>query len=367
MASPTTPNAPFTTPVKEDSSQPPILSSKLQSDVDKMERSNTFCYSDVSYQEQPLPRIPNLTLLPPYLEQDVSGSQERIAEEPCPYEEGRDWVKGPMVGSGAFSCCYQGRDAATGALMAVKVVSFARTSPEEQEKVEAAVEDEILLMSQLRHRNIVRLVGSVRLSHSFAVFTEWMAGGSVAAMLERYGPFGEDVTLRYIKQVLHGLDYLHDNMILHRDLKGANLLIDSTGDWLRIGDFGTAARLASKATVTGEFQGQLLGTIAFMAPEVLRGDDYGRACDIWSIGCCIIEMASTRPPWDADHVSNQYKLMFKIATSSAPPPVPPHLSPPARAMALQCLRTASDDRPSAKQLLASGLLRGRHTSINGGR
>lgn len=94
---------------------------------------------------------------------------------------------------------------------------------------------------------------------------------------------------------------------------GANLLIDSTGDWLRIGDFGTAARLASKSTVTGEFQGQLLGTIAFMAPEVLRGDDYGRACDIWSVGCCIIEMASTKPPWDADHVSNQYKLMFKVS------------------------------------------------------
>lgn len=64
--------------------------------------------------------------------------------------------------------------------------------------------------------------------------------------------------------------------------------------------------------MTGEFQGQLLGTIAFMAPEVLRGDDYGRACDIWSVGCCIIEMTTTKPPWDADHVSNQYKLMFKV-------------------------------------------------------
>lgn len=81
---------------------------------------------------------------------------------------------------------------------------------------------------------------------------------------------------------------------------------------LRIGDFGTAAKMASKSTVTGEFQGQLLGTIAFMAPEVLRGEDYGRSCDVWSVGCCVIEMATTKPPWEADHVSNQLKLMYKV-------------------------------------------------------
>lgn len=144
----------------------------------------------------------------------------QIAESPCLYEEGSEWVRGQLLGSGAFSCCYQARDIATGSLMAVKLVSFVRNSIDEQERVEAAVEDEILLMSQLRHRNIVRLMGSVRHSTSFCVFTEWMAGGSVSAMLERYGPFSEAVILRYIKQVLHGLDYLHDNMILHRDLKG---------------------------------------------------------------------------------------------------------------------------------------------------
>ena len=209
--------------------------------------------------------------------------------------------------------------------------------------------------------------GSVRYATSFCVFTEWMAGGSVSNLLEKYGSFSESAILRYTKQVLLGLSYLHDNMILHRDLKGtvpvcpilfliayrlyqgivqilifcnyfvwqylncrwvshfisqvslvsagANLLIDSTGNWLRIGDFGTAARLAHKSTIAGEFQGQLLGTIAFMAPEVLRGDNYGRACDIWSVGCCVIEMASTKPPWDADHVSNQFKLMFKVCVT----------------------------------------------------
>ncbi|KAF2354277.1 Protein kinase domain [Trinorchestia longiramus] len=392
IASPSTPNAPFTTPVKEPTH--PILSAELQSHVDSLT-------DDVGLHplEGCLPKIPKLPLLPPYLAHDVAGSQERIAEETQDvYEEGKDWVRGQLLGSGAFSCCYQARDITTGTLMAVKLVSFVRNSSEEQERVEAAVEEEILLMSQLRHRNIVRLIGSVRHATSFCVFTEWMPGGSVFAMLERYGAFSELVILRYVRQVLLGLDYLHDNMILHRDLKGANLLIDSTGNWLRIGDFGTAARLASKSTVTGEFQGQLLGTLAFMAPEVLRGDDYGRACDIWSIGCCIIEMATTKPPWDADHVSNQYKLMFKvgcvleimfkvgcvleimfkvgcvleimfkvgcvleimfkIATSNGPPSVPPRLSDATRRMTLQCLQINSENRPSTKQLLC-------HSSFTG--
>ena len=145
--------------------------------------------------------------------------------------------------------------------------------------------------------------------------------------------------------------YLHDNHILHRDLKGANLLVDSTGQRLRIGDFGAAARLASQTTGAGEFQGQLLGTIAFMAPEVLRGEEYGRACDVWSTGCVIIEMSSSNPPWDAKAVSNHLALIFKIATSMTPPPIPENLSPPIKDLALRCLEQDTKDRPSAKDLL----------------
>ena len=70
--------------------------------------------------------------------------------------------------------------------------------------------------------------------------------------------------------------------------------------------------MMSKSTVPGEFQGQLQGTIAFMAPEVLRGDSYGRSCDIWSLGCCIIEMATGKPPWGASDVSNHLALIFRV-------------------------------------------------------
>ncbi|KAK7066172.1 hypothetical protein SK128_020328 [Halocaridina rubra] len=338
VSSPATPTAPHCTPVLESA---PCLG---QNENESKQGKDLW-----TAQESPLPVIPGLDLLPAHLDEALHPYEQNV--EGGQYEEGRDWVRGPLLGTGAFSSCYQARDVRTGTLMAVKQVSFCRTNEEEQERVEASVEQEILIMSRLRHSNIVRLLGASRHSTSFSVFTEWMAGGSVATMLDKYGTFSENVILKYTKQVLAGLAYLHDNKILHRDLKGANLLVDSTGQWLRIGDFGTAARMASKSTVTGEFQGQLLGTIAFMAPEVLRGEDYGRSCDVWSVGCCIIEMATTKPPWGADYVSNQLKLMYKIATSSGPPPIPETLSAAARDLALRCLEIKSEKRPPAKELL----------------
>lgn len=338
VSTPATPTVPHCTPVQE---SPPSL---FQSEGSAQESKDPW-----TVHEAPLPIIPGLDLLPAHLDESLHPYEQNV--EGGQYEEGRDWVRGPLLGTGAFSSCYQARDVQTGTLMAVKQVSFCRNNEEEQERVEASVEEEILIMSRLRHSNIVRLLGASRHSTSFSVFTEWMAGGSVATMLDKYGTFSEHVILKYTKQVLAGLAYLHDNKILHRDLKGANLLVDSTGQWLRIGDFGTAARMASKSTVTGEFQGQLLGTIAFMAPEVLRGEDYGRSCDVWSVGCCVIEMATTKPPWGADHVSNQLKLMYKIATSNGPPTVPETISASTRDLALRCLEIKSENRPPAKELI----------------
>ncbi|ESO92542.1 hypothetical protein LOTGIDRAFT_162448 [Lottia gigantea] len=270
---------------------------------------------------------------------------------PSIYLEQIHWVKGPLLGTGAFSTCYQARDVRTGVIMAVKQISFCRNSSSEQDKVVEAISEEIHMMSRLNHANVVRIFGATKQGCHFNMFVEWMPGGSVAYLLGTYGSFSEGVILNYIKQCLLGLSYLHDKQILHRDLKGANLLVDSTGQKLRIGDFGAAARLASQTTGAGEFQGQLLGTIAFMAPEVLRGYSYGRACDIWSVGCVIIEMATARPPWNAQDVSNHLALIFKIASSVQPPPIPDNLSQPLRDLLLRCLEQNSDNRPTSKDLL----------------
>ncbi|XP_070563625.1 mitogen-activated protein kinase kinase kinase 1-like [Ptychodera flava] len=267
------------------------------------------------------------------------------------YMEGEHWIKGPLIGSGAFSTCYQARDVKSGTIMAVKQVSFCRNSKSDQEKVVSAILEEIAMLARMDHPHVSRLIGATQQGAHFNLFVEWMPGGSVASLLERYGAFQEVVIVRYMRQILHGIAYLHENQVIHRDLKGANLLIDSTGHHLRIADFGAAARMAAKTTMTGEFQGQLLGTIAFMAPEVLRGETYGRSCDIWSIGCCLVEMSSSKPPWEAGELSNHLALIFKIASAKGPPKIPDYLSPALRDLGIRCLEHQPEHRPPAKELL----------------
>ena len=183
-------------------------------------------------------------------------------------------------------------------------------------------------MSMLDHPNLIRFYGVVEEAAQLNIFVEWMPGGSVARLLDKHGAFTENVILRYTQQILQGLSYLHSMGIIHRDLKGANLLVDNTGHHLRIGDFGAAACLYSQITCPDEFRGQLQGTLAFMAPEVLRGESYGRSCDIWSLGCCIIEMATAKAPWNASDISNYYCLMYKVSpTQSIVLPVGPRVRP----------------------------------------
>ncbi|XP_060751619.1 mitogen-activated protein kinase kinase kinase 1 isoform X1 [Tachysurus vachellii] len=274
-----------------------------------------------------------------------------------PYREGAEWLKGQQIGLGAFSSCYQAQDVGTGTLMAVKQVTYVRNTSSEQEEVVETLREEIRLMGHLNHPNIIRMLGATCEKNNYNLFVEWMAGGSVSHLLNKYGAFKEGVVINYTEQLLRGLAYLHENQIIHRDIKGANLLIDSTGQRLRIADFGAAARLASKGTGAGEFQGQLLGTIAFMAPEVLRGQQYGRSCDVWSVGCAIIEMSCAKPPWNAEKHSNHLALIFKIASATTAPTIPPHLSPGVRDVTLRCLELQPADRPPSRELLKHPIFR----------
>ncbi|NWJ01800.1 M3K1 kinase, partial [Crypturellus undulatus] len=273
------------------------------------------------------------------------------------YREDAEWLKGQQIGLGAFSSCYQAQDVGTGTLMAVKQVTYVRNTSSEQEEVVEALREEIRMMSHLNHPNIIRMLGATCEKSNYNLFIEWMAGGSVAHLLSKYGAFKESVIINYTEQLLRGLSYLHENQIIHRDVKGANLLIDSMGHRLRIADFGAAARLASKGTGAGEFQGQLLGTIAFMAPEVLRGQQYGRSCDVWSVGCVVIEMACAKPPWNAEKHSNHLALIFKIASATTAPSIPSHLSPGLRDVTLRCLELQPQDRPPSRELLKHPVFR----------
>eukprot|EP00093_Oithona_nana_P012587 12587.XXX_477169_473945_1 [CDS] Oithona nana genome sequencing. len=137
------------------------------------------------------------------------------------YSEGKQWSKSFMLGSGAFSTCFQARDVETGTLMAVKQIQLNRTGLQnEEEKVNILLQQEIDLMSMLDHPNLIRFYGVVEEAAQLNIFVEWMPGGSVARLLDKHGAFTENVILKYTQQILQGLSYLHSMGIIHRDLKG---------------------------------------------------------------------------------------------------------------------------------------------------
>ncbi|CAG0883425.1 unnamed protein product [Cyprideis torosa] len=322
--------------------------------------------SDVIPQIALLSPSPIATPSPSAVQQTfIEVKQPREERDPgAAYLEGIDWVRGNILGTGAFSNCYQAWDKATGTIMAAKQITFSRSSQEEMEETVSGIRQEVALLSRLSHLhpNVLPLLGVSLEGSSFFIFAEWMAGGSIASLLEKYGPFENAVIQRYSHQMLDGLSFLHDHGVLHRDLKGANMLVDSTGQHLRLGDFGAATTLLTpQGTIAGEFRGQLRGTIAFMAPEVLKGESYGRSSDIWSAGCCMIEMATAKYPWTElgrGIGDNHLALMFKIATSESPPPLPTNgLSPALLEIARECLQVPCKLRPTAKHLLAHPVFR----------
>ncbi|RMX49549.1 hypothetical protein pdam_00017438 [Pocillopora damicornis] len=201
-------------------------------------------------------------------------SLEKAVNSKHLYLEGVHWKKGELLGTGAYSSCYAVRDLMNGSLMAVKQVSFCRNSVEDQTKVTQTIEDEISLLGRLQHPHLIKCLGATKHAGHFNIFLEWMAGGSITNLLKKYGPFDEKIVISYTRQILQGVGYLHQNQVIHRDIKGANILVDSTGKNIRIADFGAAARLATQLTGAGEFQGQ---------SYVERAMDEAVMCGVWDV------------------------------------------------------------------------------------
>ena len=221
------------------------------------------------------------------------------------------WALGAKIGTGSFGVVHVGMNTKTGTLMAVK-----------QFKMDGAVmkdiRTEIELMRSLKHRNIVRYLGAQMDKLHFHIFQEWVPGGSVASLLSRFGPFSWQVVKSYISQTLSGLAYLHENDIMHRDIKGSNLLVNDEGV-VKLADFGASKKLKN-------LQDNLMmsltvrGTPYFMAPEVFE-EKYSAKADIWGIGCVAFQMATASPPWKDKGFTNPISLFNHIKNHKGPPPM----------------------------------------------
>uniref|UniRef100_A0A4W5QXQ7 Mitogen-activated protein kinase kinase kinase 2 n=1 Tax=Hucho hucho TaxID=62062 RepID=A0A4W5QXQ7_9TELE len=257
-----------------------------------------------------------------------------------------NWRLGKLLGQGAFGRVFLCYDADTGRELAVKQVQFDPESPETSKEV-SALECEIQLLKNLCNERIVQYYGCLRDSNerTLSIFMEYMPGGSIKDQLKSYGALTENVTRRYTRQILEGVSYLHSNMIVHRDIKGANILRDSVGN-VKLGDFGASRRLQT-ICLSGTGIKSVTGTPYWMSPEVISGEGYGRKADIWSVGCTVVEMLTQRPPWAEFEAM---AAIFKIATQPTNPSLPAHVSDHGRDF-LKRIFVETKLRPSADDLL----------------
>lgn len=258
------------------------------------------------------------------------------------------WRRGELIGCGAFGRVYMGMNQDSGELLAVKQVSIAAGNAS-KDKAQAHIrelEEEVKLLRNLSHPNIVRYLGTTRDDENLNILLELIPGGSISSLLGKFGPFPEAVIRNYTKQLLQGLEYLHQNGIIHRDIKGANILVDNKG-CIKVADFGASKKVVELVTVSGAKS--MKGTPYWMAPEVILQTGHSFSADIWSVGCTIIEMATGKPPWSEQY--QEVAALFHIGTTRSHPPIPKHLSMEANDFLLKCLQKEPSMRPTASGLL----------------
>nr|XP_004403612.2 PREDICTED: mitogen-activated protein kinase kinase kinase 19 isoform X1 [Odobenus rosmarus divergens] len=287
-----------------------------------------------------------------------SNEKKTFSENSSKYEECILWTKGEILGKGAYGTVYCGLTS-QGQLIAVKQVALDTSDKLATEKEYRKLQEEVDLLKALKHVNIVAYLGTCLEENIVSIFMEFVPGGSISSIINRFGPLPEMVFCKYTRQILQGVAYLHENCVVHRDIKGNNVMLMPTGI-IKLIDFGCAKRLAW-AGLNGTHSDMLKsmhGTPYWMAPEVISESGYGRKSDIWSIGCTVFEMATGKPPLAS---MDRMAAMFYIgAHRGLMPPLPEHFSENAVDFVRVCLIRDQHERPSAAQLLKHSFLMRSH-------
>ncbi|KAM9591510.1 mitogen-activated protein kinase kinase kinase kinase 1-like [Morphnus guianensis] len=251
------------------------------------------------------------------------------------------------LGGGTYGEVYKARSKGTGELAAIKVVKM------EADDDCATLQQEILMVRSCQHPNIIAYFGSYSWCNKLWICMELCRGGSLQDIYHVTGPLSELQIAYVCRETLEGLSYLHSQGKIHRDIKGANILINDSGE-VKLADFGIAAQI----TATFARRMSFIGTPYWMAPEVaaveLKGG-YNELCDIWSVGITAVELAELQPPMFDVH---PLRVLFLMSKSGYQPPKLkdkakcPHHVPPLHNFVKVTLTKNPKKRPSAAKMLS---------------
>lgn len=273
------------------------------------------------------------------------------------------WQKKSFIGSGSFGQVFLAVNLDTGGLMAVKEIRF---NDSQSLKIVPSIKDEMTILEMLNHPNVVQYYGVEVHRDKVYIFMEFCEGGSLSGLLA-HGRIEDEMVIQiYTLQMLEGLAFLHHQGVIHRDIKPENILLDRNGV-VKFVDFGAAKVIATTGKTRGSSStstrsgavgnhnnvNSMTGTPMYMSPEVITGQhsDRNGVVDIWSLGCCVLEMATGRRPWA--NLDNEWAIMYHIAAGHQPElPSRDQLSEAGIKFLSRCLEHDPKKRPSAVELLS---------------
>ncbi|KAL3836178.1 hypothetical protein ACJMK2_021620 [Sinanodonta woodiana] len=224
----------------------------------------------------------------------------------------KNWSKGELIGSGGFGTVYKVVDAETKQeQFAVKQIAFCRSN--ETRKVLDSLKKDVTMLRSLEHVRIAKYYGSAEENDVFYIFIEYAQNRSLEDFIKGKGPLEDSQALKFIKEILEGLVFLHASEIVHRDLKASNILLDGEMH-TKLCDIVLSTTLESH-TFASRGCTTSVGSSFWASPEVVKGEKYNVKTDIWSLGCTIIELLTAQRPW---YPYPPYTALLRIGCDLSP-------------------------------------------------